>query len=251
MAKPPRLLLGLIAAAMLAGASHADDGRDLFGRRIRAILTDSCMSCHDAATKKGGFDLSRREAAIRGGDSGAAIEPGRPESSLLIDKVVSGEMPPKGDKLPPEAISELKAWITSGASYDGEPLAARRAGPDWWSIRPIAHPSAPPVKEPGRARNPIDAFVLARSGEAQGLAPAPEADRLDPDPPPHVRPDRPAADSPEEVAAFLAEDRNRTAYERLVDRLLASAPDTASAGPGTVAGRRPVRARATGTRPTP
>ena len=204
---------------MLLGCTPArgDDGRVLFGSQVRALLTDACMSCHDAATKKGGLDLSRRDPAIAGGETGEAIVPGHPESSLLIEKVASGEMPPKGDKLTTEQVSALRTWIAEGAAYDGEPLAARRAGPDWWALRPIARPAIPGPK--AAVRNPIDSFVLSKL-EAAGLAPATEADRrtlirrltfdLTGLPP-----------SPREIDDFLNDPRP-DAYEHVVDRLLAS-----------------------------
>jgi mono/diheme cytochrome c family protein len=215
---PPRLAPAVLILLLLTIPARADDGRELFPR-VRAILTDSCMSCHDPATKKGGLDLSRRDPALAGGESGEAIVPGRPEASLVIEKVVSGEMPPKGDKLTVEQIDALKKWVAAGAGYDGEPLAARRAGLDWWALRPIARSPVPAVKDAARVRNPIDAFVLAKL-EAAHLNRAPEADRrtlirrltfdLTGLPP-----------SPREIDDFL-NDARPDAYERVVDRLLAS-----------------------------
>ena len=211
--------VALVAVLALSTAAHAEDGRELFRREVGKLLTDSCLSCHDPATKKGGLDLSRRESALAGGETGEGFTPGQPDASLLIEKVASGEMPPKGTKLSAAQVATLRAWVAADAPYEGEPLAARRAGPDWWSLRPIARPSVPASPGGSWARNPIDAFVLARLASA-GLAPAPEADRAT-----LIR--RVTFDltglppTPAEVDAFLA-DPAPEAYDRLVDRLLAS-----------------------------
>ena len=215
MAILPRLASAALVVILVVRTASADDGRALFRRQVRALLTDACMSCHDGATRKGRLDLSRRDLAIVGGESGAAIEPGHPEASLLIERVASGEMPPKGDKLTAEQVESLKAWIADGAAYDGEPLAARRAGLDWWALRPIVRPTIPG----GASGNPIDAFVRAKLA-SEGLAPAPEADRRTlvrrltfdlTGLPPTLR----------EIDDFLRDVRP-DAYERVVDRLLAS-----------------------------
>ena len=214
---PSRTLAALLL--VMAPQAKADDGPSLFRDRVRAILTDSCMTCHDGTAKKGGLDISRRDAVLVGGDSGPAIEPGDPSASPLIDRVAAGDMPPKGEKLSAEQIATLKAWVAAGAPYEGGPLAPRRAGLDWWALRPIVRPEPPEVADPSLARNPIDAFVLDRL-KREGLTPAPEADR-----PTLVR--RLTFDltglppTPEEVASFLADDAH-DAYERFVDRLLAS-----------------------------
>ncbi|MDB5351721.1 MAG: hypothetical protein JWN86_2968 [Planctomycetota bacterium] len=214
----PRWLASCAIAVSIASTTNADDGRDLFRTQVRSILTDRCMSCHDATTRKGGLDLSRRATALTGGKTGAAIAPKEPEASLLLDRIDAGEMPPKSP-LAPEQIASLRAWIAAGAPYEDEPLLAKRAGPDWWSLRPIARPGVPTVPPTARVRNPIDAFVLARLERAH-LSAAPEADRAT-----LIR--RLSLDlvglppSPEEVDGFV-NDARADAYERLVDRLLAS-----------------------------
>src|SRR5262249_55171944 len=139
------------------------------------ILVETCLTCHAADPKKGGLDLTRHATALAGGDGGTAIVPGEPGESLLYEKVAAGEMPPKRP-LAPEQVAAIRDWIAAGAPYEGEPLSPRRAGPDWWSLRPIGRPPVPSPTDPSRARNPIDAFVLARL-DAAGLSPAPEADR--------------------------------------------------------------------------
>ncbi len=206
-----------ICGALATGTAGADD-RDA---RARAILEARCLACHDAEKHKGGLDLSRRESALTGGEGGPAIEPGDPGASLLVERIEAGEMPPEVP-LEPAEIAALRDWVAGGAPYASDrPLVAapRRAGPDWWSLQPIGRPEPPKVVRGDWVRNPIDAFILAGL-EAKGLAPAPEADRRT-----LIR--RLSFDliglppSPEEIDAFLS-DENPDAYERLVDRLLAS-----------------------------
>jgi len=195
-----------------------------FESKIRPVLVKDCYSCHSADTKKGpkgGLLLDTREGLLRGGDSGRAVVPGKPTESLLI-KALHGdgvpEMPPKG-KLPDEVIADFERWVKMGAPDPRDGKAAVAAGIDiakgkeFWSFRPVKEPVPP---KPG---HPIDSFLSAE-WEKHGLRPAPEADprtlvrRLFIDltglPPP-----------PEDVEAFVR-DPSPAAYERLVDRLLAS-----------------------------
>ncbi len=185
-----------------------------------AVLAASCVRCHGVDSVKGGLDLTTRARALEGGDSGEAFTPGEPDESLVVERVEAGEMPPK-KPLGPEEAAALRAWVQAGAHYPAEPLSPPKAGADWWSLRPVVAAS-PPALDPvdaARTRNPIDAFVLAKLREA-GLSPSPEADRAT-----LIR--RVSFDliglppTPEDVAAFVA-DPDPLAYEKLVDRLLAS-----------------------------
>ena len=163
---------------------------------------------------------------MAGGEGGAAIVAGKPGESPLWERVESGEMPPKVP-LDPAEKAALRDWIAAGATWGTDPIdpyqasTSRRAGRDWWSLKPVRRPAVPEVGREDWPRSPIDRFVL-RKLEAEGLRPAPEAD-------PRVLIRRLRFDltglppTPEEVDAFLA-DREPGAYERLVDRLLAS-PD--------------------------
>ncbi|WP_165066334.1 PSD1 and planctomycete cytochrome C domain-containing protein [Paludisphaera rhizosphaerae] len=203
-------VLSLIVSAACAGEAP----------NAASILSASCVRCHGGDAKKGGLDLSRRDSALAGGEGGPAIEPGKPDESPLIEKVASGEMPPK-TPLKPEEVEILRSWVASGAAYGREPITPPRAGADWWSLRPIAAPVPPPLvaEDAARVCTPVDAFILAKLREA-GLAMAPEADRAS-----LIR--RVSFDliglppSPEDVAAFVA-DPDPLAYEKLVDRMLAS-----------------------------
>src|SRR6266576_5346089 len=215
----------LTLSAFRAGAEEkpiagADGGKLLFREQIRPILTGKCLTCHGSDRKKGGLDLTRRASAVAGGKSGPAVSPGKGTDSLLLQKLRAHEMPPQ-NPLAAEQIDAFRKWIEAGAPFEGEPLTAhvQRAGPDWWSLRPIARPALPKTNNTDWARTPMDRFTLAKLHE-QGLQPAPEADRAT-----LIR--RATFDllglppTPEEVEAFLR-DHAADAYERLIDRLLAS-----------------------------
>ena len=223
MLLPRRLMWCLVGLAVLAGgvAKGGDgDGAGFFRREIAPILASRCLSCHSSDRKKGGLDLTTRAVALAGGSSGElAIVPGKPAESELLAKVESGEMPPK-NPLAKGQIEAIRAWIATGAVYDREPLkpASADAGA-LWSLRPIARPTPPPVKNGSWPRSAVDRFILARL-ESEAIEPAPEADR-------RVLIRRATLDltglppSPGEIQAFLADPRP-DAYERLIDRLLAS-----------------------------
>jgi mono/diheme cytochrome c family protein len=229
-----RTFLGVLIGVLFPVVASAQTGTgstiaNIVAREVSAILIDQCVSCHGPTQKKGGLDLSRRATALKGGKSGLAIVPGAPDLSLLVDKVAEGEMPPKG-ALPREQVAALRAWVEAGATYASEPLSPRRAGADWWSLRPIIRTVSPPDQQrhPGHAtdptdwiKTPIDAFILAGL-TAKGLAPAPAAD-----PAALIR--RATFDltglppSPEAVDAFVAAvETDPRAFETLVDTLLAS-----------------------------
>jgi hypothetical protein len=191
-----------------------------FRDHVRPILVESCLTCHSGEKPKGKLDLTREAAALKGGENGPGVVPGKPDESLIVEKVESGEMPPQ-HPLDKDQAKIFRSWITSGGHYEGEPLVAspKRAGADWWSLRPITNVPVPKPKDAAWARNFIDVFILERL-LAEGLSPAPEADKVS-----LIR--RVAFDltglppTPEEVDAFV-NDKSATAYESLVDRLLAS-----------------------------
>jgi hypothetical protein len=197
-----------------------DGGLPVFRAQVRPLLTAKCLTCHGPDRKRGSLDLTRQASARAGGKGGPAVVPGQPEASLLLRKVAAGEMPPQGP-LTPEQVTALRQWIKAGAPYEGEPLApaVRRAGREWWSLQPLHSTIPPRVRNAGWVRTPVDAFVLAKL-EAHGLEPAPEADRAT-----LLR--RVTFDllglppTPEEIDAFVR-DPDPDAYEKLVDRLLAS-----------------------------
>jgi hypothetical protein len=213
---PPAFLV-----LLFAGQARGDD--PAFRERIVPILERHCVGCHSDANPKGKLSLSTSAMLKRGGAGGPAIEPGKPDESLLIEKITGNkpEMPKSGKPLSAEEIAQIRRWIEAGASWpEGLVLKDRKFdGETWWSLRPLVRPAVPKPKTPGWARTPIDAFVL-KTLEAKGLKPSPEADRrtlirrlsfdLTGLPP-----------SVEEAEAFNA-DARANAYEGVVDRLLAS-----------------------------
>ena len=201
----------LLACSALSVPAIAGDGL-LYNRDIRPILFENCFACHgpDSASRKAGLRLDQREAAIQAG----AIAPGKPDDSEVVRRINSSNpdevMPPPSTKkkLTQAEKQKLARWIREGAAYQLH-----------WSLIPPTRPALPKVKSTGWIKNPIDAFVLNRL-EAEGLQPAPEADR-------RTLARRVSLDltglppSPEMVEAFVA-DKSAKAYEELVDRLLQS-----------------------------
>jgi len=201
-----------------------------FETKIRPLLAARCFKCHSEKKQKGGLRLDAGSLVLKGGESGAAIVPGKPDESLLIESIryESFEMPPDG-KLPEAEIALLTQWVADGAFWpetDAEPIAAESGGRtitdedrQWWSYQPVVRPEVPEDSGTGWARNAIDRFI-ARKLDENKLRPAPEADRqtlirrvyfdLIGLPP-----------SPGEIAAFM-NDPAADAYEKLIDRLLDS-----------------------------
>jgi mono/diheme cytochrome c family protein len=216
------LILSVLMWTSLPRAQAAEE-ETLFRQQVGPIFASRCLACHKGDHPKGGLSLTTREGLLKGGESGAAIVPGKPDESALIE-YISGdkpEMPKNGAALDAAQIALLRDWIAAGAAWPADLVLedTQRAGPDWWAFQPIAHPSPPAVKDSSWVRNPIDAFVLAGLDEA-GLKPAPPANKLT-----LLR--RATFDliglppTPQECDAFLA-DAAADAFDRVVDRLLAS-----------------------------
>jgi hypothetical protein len=158
---------------------------EFFERKIRPIFVEHCYKCHStqAGKHRGGLLLDTRDAIRKGGDTGPAIDPGKPKESLLIKAVrqLSPDlsMPPKG-KLPEAVIADLERWIAMGAP-DPRGDKARAGGIDFaaarkhWAYQPIRRPQLPTVARSAGA-SPLDAFILAKL-EENGLGPSPPADR--------------------------------------------------------------------------
>lgn len=218
--------LGLLCVGLSSGAPivRADEPVD-YVKDIRPILLTKCAQCHGAEKSKANLRLDTAAAAITGGDTGPAIVAGKSAESLLIQAITRAEgvtaMPPKDSpQLTAEEIARLKAWVDQGAKAPAEePTAAVAKKSSHWSFQPIIRHPLPDVARKEWVRNPIDAFVLARL-EKEKLQPAPEADKAT-----LIR--RASLDllgltpSPAEVDEYLA-DTKPDAYERMIDRLLAS-----------------------------
>src|SRR4051794_18398196 len=165
------LRLALLTTTILAAPALADlspaTGRPIdFDRDVRPLFVKHCYACHGPDKQKGGLRLDRKADAVKGGDDGAVIVPGKAVESPLVRLTAGLEadrvMPPKGERLTAEQVGVLRAWIDQGARW---PEAGEAEDPrDWWSFRPLAK-SLPPKLRPedeARVRNPVDRFVLAK-----------------------------------------------------------------------------------------
>ena len=213
------LLLGSLLAFPASRLVAADKLQ--FNRDIRPILSDTCFHCHgpDEKERQAGLRLDVRQQALMPAESGLpAIVPGQVESSQLLARVFSDDpdmvMPPPQLHKPLTAKQRetLQRWIEEGAEYQGH-----------WAFLPPERPALPPTPPTMRdwGRNEVDHFIAARLAK-EGLAPSPAADRatllrrvtLDlTGLPPTI----------EDIQAFLDDD-SEAAYEKVVDRLLASEP---------------------------
>jgi mono/diheme cytochrome c family protein len=216
----PRLapLLSLSALILAAGTTVAAPPveRVEYNRDVRPILADHCFACHgpDKNTRKAGLRLDNATDATAERQGSRAVVPGKPEASEILKRLTTEEpserMPPAkfGKPVSDKQVAILRRWIEQGGEYQ-----------EHWSRLAVKRPPLPNVKDAAWGCTPIDRFVLARL-EKEGLRPSPEADRrtllrrlsfdLTGLPP-----------TPEEVDAFV-NDRSADAYERVIDRLLAS-----------------------------
>jgi hypothetical protein len=206
----------------VAGYS-AEDGAKTFDSQVARLLASRCLECHHGQEAKAKLDLQQRDAAMKGGENGVAILPGKPEQSLLWQRVSADEMPPD-DPLSDDEKAILQRWIAEGAEWGSDPIdifqfsTDKRAGYDWWSLQPLADP-APPQLRHRRIRNPIDAFVLAQLKENKLTLSA------DAEPRDLIR--RVYLDflglppSPEEVEEFIS-NFSEASYQQLIERVLDS-----------------------------
>jgi hypothetical protein len=197
---------------------------------VLPIFQVRCLVCHGKREQKGGLDLRTRASRLKGGASGPAIVLGKPDESLLIQRIESGAMPPVKMQFdyavrPPSGaeLGKLKQWIAGGAPAapptKTETSKITAEDKNFWAFQPPKHPQQPEVQHKDLVRNPIDAFLLEKL-EGKNLTFAPAADRLT-----LLR--RAYLDligmqpTPAEVREYLA-DTKSGAYGRLIDRLLES-----------------------------
>jgi hypothetical protein len=237
------VVVGVVVLGALAQAPARSDAQkpaapkfsaaevQFYQKQVLPILEASCFRCHKGKKVRGGLRLDSRSAIMAGGDSGPAIKQPLEASPLIkaINYRDGLEMPPKG-KLPQAQIETLTKWARMGLPFpEGKQevvhapahkaMKISAADRNWWAYRPVQHLAPPAVNNRAWVSNPIDNFILAKL-EAKGLTPAAPADRvalarrlwydLTGLPP-----------TPAEIDAFVKDTRSE-AYERLVDRLLAS-----------------------------
>ena len=228
-----RLILAMLALSLCAPvqlcAEAVHSSPVTYESHVRPILKKHCFHCHgEDEEPQGNLDLRLFRLLSQGGDSGPVVVPGQPSESSLFSRLRDGEMPPKEIATRPtvDELATIEQWIADGAvSVREEPADLN---PDeylteeersYWAFQPVRRPALPQVTAEDRVRNPIDRFVLGKL-EASGLTCSGEADRttlarrlyfdlwgLPP--------------TPRDIDAFL-QDASPDAYERLVDRLLAS-----------------------------
>ncbi|HUA84523.1 MAG TPA: PSD1 and planctomycete cytochrome C domain-containing protein [Bryobacteraceae bacterium] len=212
-----RLLPRLVTFSVsIAAVLAADADRISFNRDIRPIMSDTCFRCHgpDRSSRMAGMRLDLREQATKPVPSGRTpIVPGDPAKSEIIERIFSTGariMPPAYAHKPltEKQKETIREWVAQGAVYEGH-----------WAYQPIRRPEPPKIADASRIRNPIDNFIQDRLAR-EGLKPSELADK-----PTLLR--RVSFDltglppTAEEVRAFLA-DNSPDAYEKVVDRLLAS-----------------------------
>jgi hypothetical protein len=206
---------------------------EFFEKKVRPILVNNCYGCHSADTKPaGGLRVDDFNGLLTGGDAGAAVVPGEPESSILLRRLrlqdPKRRMPKDTEALSGEDIATLETWIKDGAAWPREKIPAslgrtraeyERLKTNHWAWQPRTQPVVPPVADKKWARSDVDRFVLAKL-ESKKLSPVSDADRVT-----LIR--RVTFDltglppTPEEIEAFT-KDKSKDAFANVVDQLLAS-----------------------------
>ncbi|MCI0360821.1 MAG: DUF1549 domain-containing protein, partial [Planctomycetaceae bacterium] len=257
---PRRLTILALLLIMRPALVAADESAlEFFEKQVRPILVARCYECHSGKVDKpkGGLRLDSLAAVKKGGDTGPAIVPGKPQESLLVDAINYGDlyqMPPK-TRLTAEEVAVLTKWVEIGAPWPKDDtakttaasgefnLAQRKAA--HWCWQPLTNPPVPQIRNPkSEIRNPIDAFILQKLAD-KGLSPAPPADlrtlirRVYFDliglPPsvkevdeflaacsPSHRPSVSPSDADRETEGQRDRERERKAFEAVVDKLLDS-----------------------------
>lgn len=224
----PAVFFGLAAGLWVVGPVPSARAEEplTFEKDARPVFKAYCMECHGGEAIKGKLDLRLKRFAEKGGESGPALVAGNADESYLLERMREGEMPPGDKKVPEEQIAIIERWIAQGAHTlrdepDSLPPGIGITPEDraYWAYQPVHRPEPPKFADGDRVRTPIDAFILAKLRE-HGLNFSPDADRRA-----LIR--RATVDltglppTLEEVETFLADEADG-AYERLIDRLLAS-----------------------------
>ena len=232
MSATPSILLRFSLATLVVWGASVRAADDAQAEKAVALLDSRCFKCHShsAGKNKGGLVMDSLAGLTTGGDGGAALLPGDPAKSLFLQNILETDpekmMPPKGDRLTKDEVTLLQDWVKSGATWPKSRTKALVAGrylpgtigakeKGWWAYQAVKLPELPA----GKSAHPIDRFIDARLAK-EGLTPSAEADRT-------VLIRRVTFDAtglpptPEDVAAFV-KSADPLAYEKLVDRLLAS-----------------------------
>jgi hypothetical protein len=223
----------MLASSMSVQTAEPDSkaGIEFFEKKIRPVLVDQCYKCHSAETKspKGSLLLDTRDTLLKGGESGPAIVPGKPDQGLLIKALRHADglkMPPKG-KLADAVVADFVKWVEMGApdprlgkaTFTPKRIIDLEAGRKAWAFQPVSSVTLPVVQDQAWPRTPIDRFILARL-EQKKLAPSQAVGReqlcrrayydlwgLPP--------------TPEQLAAAV-NDKSENWFEKVIDQLLAS-----------------------------
>ena len=223
----PRICQLSVTISALAFSTSAARSADIdFKRDIAPILENRCWGCHGEDEQESGLRLDRRAFMLKGGDSGlAAIVPGKLDKSYLIEVVrhldPDVKMPPDEDPLPPKQIELLANWVREGAVWPGQMQEVAQEKSDHWSFQPVKRPLVP-LRTVNQSVSPIDAFLI------EGQAERDLTFSIRADPRSLIR--RASIvltgliPTPDEVEEFLAAHKKEpnTAYEKLIDRLLAT-----------------------------
>jgi Protein of unknown function (DUF1553)/Protein of unknown function (DUF1549)/Planctomycete cytochrome C len=216
------LIASLVTVLSPCVRSSGDESHPTLERDVLPLLKVRCLKCHSPLKSKGKLNLSSPRSLARGGSNGPVIVAGNPDDSTLWDMVSNDEMPPKPEEpLSADEKSLLRRWIEQGARNLPNTAEIRRASPttDHWAFAPAASPRLPSLSDFQRVRSPLDRFIQ-KMLEDRGLNLSLDTDRAT-----LIR--RVSFDliglppRPEEIAAFVA-DSDPDAYEKLIDRLLAS-----------------------------
>lgn len=222
--------LSVLALSLFAGSGSMAQAEPLtFERDIRPILKKHCLECHGATDElQGKLDLRLKRLALKGGESGTALVPGKPQDSVFLQRIRSGEMPPGKVKVPENEIVILERWVAEGAATARpEPemldkgIGITPEEREFWAFQPLRAAALPalPNEALAKTRSPLDTFVLARLA-AEGRFLSAEAERRTLGR--RVAFDLTGLPLDEALADEFATDESPDAFERLVDRLLAS-----------------------------
>ncbi len=217
------LVAGMMCSTHIEAAEPTPAQIKHFETHVRPVLVEHCQKCHGAEKQWGSLRLDSTAALLKGGDTGPAIVPDKPDESRLILAIRQTDpdfsMPPKG-KLTDKQIADLTQWVKDGAYYPETKATGKPTrDPNHWSFQPPQWPVRPVVKNANWPQSPLDEFTLAKM-EAAGVSPSPRAGK-------RTLLRRVTYDliglppTPEEMTAFLS-DESPDAFARVVDRLLSS-----------------------------